>query len=125
MLRDALKANEDQERDDQRRREGTIDDPIEVATPDKEVQTIEPVEFSITDLFPDLGPLSPALPPQPLPIVKTIIAEQEVDVEMDEVEPNWAAEVARRDQLWEVRLREIDDQWARHLATLNREGEDC
>ena len=43
---------------------------------------------------------------------------------MDEVEPNWAAELAARDQLWESRVHDLDDQWARHLANLNRECED-
>ena len=116
MPTDALSAHEEVK--------GTINDPIEVATPIKEVQMVEAAEFSIVDMFPDLGPPSPALPPQPLPIVKTIVVERGVDVEIDEVEPNWAAELARRDRQREDRVRELDDQLARHLAPLYRECED-
>ena len=74
-------------------------------------------------MFPDLGPPSPALHPQPLPIVKTILAERQVDIEMDEVEPNWAVEIARLDQQWEDRLKTLSEQWALRLLTLNRDWE--
>ena len=93
---------------------------------------------SVEDMFPDLGPPSPDLPPQPLPsgcgpisfkgqqqplpIVKVIIAEREVDVEMDEVEPNWAAEMARGDRQWEDRLKALDEQWALSCEPQSRLG---
>ena len=83
MLTDALRAHEEFE--------GTIDDPIEINNQDEEVPAVEVIRCSVADMFPDLGPPSPDLPPHPLSIVKTIIAERVVDVEMDEVEPNWAA----------------------------------
>ena len=74
-------------------------------------------------MFPYLGPPSPVLPPQPLPIVKTILAERPVEVEMNEVEPNWAGEIARLDRQWEDRFKTLDEQWTLRLVTLNRDLE--
>ena len=64
------------------RTEGIVDSPIEINKEEEEVQVVEVIECSVADMFPDLGPPSPDLPPQPLPIVKTIIAERVVDVEI-------------------------------------------
>ena len=83
MMRDAQTAHEEFERT-----EGTVISPIEINEEDKEVQVVEVTECPVADMFPDLGRPSPALPPQPLPIVKAIIAERGVDIEMDKVEPN-------------------------------------
>ena len=116
MLRDAHGAHEEVEET-----EGTIISPIEI---NEEVEIVGVPECSVTDMFHNLGPPSPVLPPQPLPIVKTTIAERAVDVEMDGVELNWAAELARRDRHWEDRAKDINDQWARRLTTINWDIED-
>ena len=47
-------------------------------------------------------PLSPVQSPRQLAIAEDIIANRQVDVVMDEVEPNWAAEIARLDRQWEA-----------------------
>ena len=74
-------------------------------------------------MFPYLGPPSPVLPPQPLSIAEGIIAERQVDVEMDEAEPDWAGEIARLDRQWEIRFKALDEQWNLRLTTLNRDWE--
>ena len=70
---------------------GTIDDPIKVATPVKEVGK---PECTVEEMFPDLGPPSPDLTPRPLSIAEDIIADRQVDVQMDEAEPDWAGKIA-------------------------------
>ena len=99
MLRDALKAHEEME--------GTSYDPIDVETPVKEVGN---PECTVEEMFPYLGPPSPVLPPQPLSIAEGIITDRQVEVEMDEAEPDWAGEIARLDRQWEIRFRALDDQ---------------
>ena len=63
----------------------------DVETP---VKKVEKQECTEEDMF-------PYLPPQPpQAIVEDIIASRPVDVEMEEVEPDWASEIARLDRQW-------------------------
>ena len=87
--------------------EGTSCDPINVETPVKEVGKPESTE---EDMFPDLGPPSPVPTPRPLSIAEGIIADRQVDVVMDEADPDWAGEIARLDRQWENWFRALDEQ---------------
>ena len=79
------------------------------------VKKIEEQERMVEDMFPYL-PLQP-----PLAIVEDIIASRPVDVDMEEVEPNWASEIARRDRQWEARFTAFEEQWNTHLRNINRD----
>ena len=68
------------------------------------VKKIEERERRVKDMFHYL-PLQP-----PLAIVEDIIASRPVDVDMEEVEPNWASEIARRDRQWEARFTAVEEQ---------------
>ena len=112
MLKDALRAHEEME--------GTSCDPIDVGTPVKEVGKPECTE---EEMFPDLGPPSPVLAPRPLSIAEGIIADCQVDVVMDEADPDWAGEIARLDRRWENRFRALDEQWNLRFVTFSRDWE--
>ena len=95
--------------------EGTSDDPINLETP---VKKVERQECTVEDMFP---PLSPVQSPRRLAIAEDIIANRQVDVLMDEEEPNWAAEIARLDRQWEARFAALQEQWGQRLVNLNRD----
>ena len=106
MLRDALRAHEEME--------GTSNDPIDVETP---VKKVEKQECTVEEMFPYL----PTQSQRQLSIAEDIIADRQVDVVMDEAEPNWAAEIARLDRQWEARFAALKDQWGQRLANLTRD----
>ena len=75
----------------------------DVETPVKES---EKQECTVEEMFPYL----PVQSPRQLSIAQGIIADRQVDVVMDEAEPNWADEIARLDRQWEIRFKALDDQ---------------
>ena len=88
--------------EDQVESEGTSNDRIDLETP---VKKVERQECAVEEIFP---PLSPVQSPRQLAIAEDIIANRQVDVVMDEVRPNWAAEIARLDRQWEARLAALE-----------------
>ena len=68
----------------------------------------------------EMFPYLPAQSPRQLSIAEDIIADRQVDVVMDEAEPNWAAEIARLDRRWEAWFAALEDQWDQRLANLTR-----
>ena len=90
---------------------GVISD---VETP---VKKSEKQECTVEEMFPYL----PVQPPRQLSIAEGIIADRQVDVVMDEAEPNWADEIARLDRQWEIRFKALDDQWNHRLSNLTRD----
>ena len=86
----------------------------DVETP---VKKSEKQECTVEEMFPYL----PAQSPRQLSIAEDIIADRQVDVVMDEAEPNWAAEIARLDRQWEIRFTALEDQWNHRFSNLTRD----
>ena len=80
----------------------------DVETP---VKKSEKQECTVEEMFPYL----PVQSPRQLSIAEGIMADRQVDVVMDEVEPNWAVEIARLDRQWEIGFKALDDQWNHRL----------
>ena len=86
----------------------------DVETP---VKKVEKEECTEEEMFPYL----PIQSPRQVAIAEDIIANRQVDVVMEEVEPDWASEIARLDRRWEARFAALEEQWGQRLTNLNRD----